>query len=106
MKIGEIKPSMSNVSVTGKVIDIAEPREVNTRYGTKRVADAVLEDDSGQIKLSLWEDQISSVAIGDTVTVTGAYVTTFRDKVQLNIPRSGKLQVGNGEDSESTEKDL
>lgn len=106
MKIGEVKPSMSNVSVTGKVIDIAEPREVNTRYGTKRVADAVLEDDSGQIKLSLWEDQISSVAIGDTVTVTGAYVTTFRDQVQLNIPRSGKLQVGKGEESEDAEKDL
>jgi replication factor A1 len=95
MKINEIKQGMSNVAVEGKVLDVSEPRQVNTRYGPKRVADAVVEDDSGQIKLSLWEDQIDSVAIGDTVTVSGAYVTIFRDQVQLNIPRSGKLEVVN-----------
>jgi len=95
MKIAEVKQGMSSVSVKGKVIDVSEPREVNTRYGTRRVADAVIEDDSGQIKLSLWENQIDSVAIGDTVAVSGAYITVFRDQTQLNIPRSGKLEVVN-----------
>ena len=95
MKINEVKQGMSNVTVEGKVIDISESRQVNTRYGPKRVADAVIEDDSGQIKLSLWEDQISSIAIGDMVAVSGAYITVFRDQVQLNIPRSGKLEVVN-----------
>jgi replication factor A1 len=93
MKIGELKQGSSNVAVEGKIIDIGEPRQVNTRYGSKRVADAVIEDDSGQIKLSLWEDQISKVAIGDTVVISGAYVTAFRDQLQLSIPRSGKLEV-------------
>lgn len=93
MKISEVKQGMSNVTVEGKVIDISEPRQVNTRYGPKRVADAVVEDDSGQIKLSLWEDQINSIAIGDSIVVSGAYVTVFRDQTQLNIPKSGKLEV-------------
>ena len=93
MKISEIQRGMSNVSVEGKIIDISEVREVNTRYGNKSVADATIEDDSGQIKLTLWEDQIQSVRVGDKVTVTGGYVTEFRDVVQLNIPRSGKLEV-------------
>ncbi len=43
--------------------------------------------------MSLWEDQIKAVAIGDTVTINGAYVTEFREKLQLSIPRSGKLEV-------------
>ena len=93
MKISEIQRGMSNVSVEGKIIDISEVREVNTRYGKKSVADATIEDDSGQIKLTLWEDQIQSISVGDKVTVTGGYVTEFRDVVQLNIPRSGKLEV-------------
>ena len=93
MKISEIQRGMSNVSVEGKIIDISEVREVDTRYGKKSVADATIEDDSGQIKLTLWEDQIQSVRVGDKVTVTGGYVTEFRDVVQLNIPRSGKLEV-------------
>jgi len=93
MKISEIQRGMSNISVEGKVIDISEVREVNTRYGKRNVADALLEDDSGQIKISLWENQIESIKIGDTVSVNGAYVTEFRDVLQLNIPRSGKLEV-------------
>ena len=93
MKIGEIKRGMSNISIQAKVIDIADSREVNTRFGKKNVADAVLEDGSGEIKLSLWENQINEVSVGNTVNVSGAYVTEFRDQLQLNIPRSGKLEV-------------
>lgn len=93
MKIAEIQRGMSNISVEGKIIDISETREVNTRYGKRSVADAMLEDDSGQIKLTLWENQITSVRVGDKITVSGGYVTEFRDVLQLSIPRSGKLEV-------------
>lgn len=93
MKISDVKAGMSNVTLQAKVIDISETRDVQTRYGPRTVADAILEDDTGQIGLSLWENQINSVAIGDMVNVTGAYVTQFRDKLQLNIPRAGRLEV-------------
>ena len=93
MKISEIQRGMSNISVEGKILDISEVREVNTRYGKRNVADAIVEDDSGQIKISLWENQITSVRVGDKISVSGAYVTEFRDVLQLNIPRSGKLEL-------------
>lgn len=93
MKISDIKTGMSNVTVEGKIIDISETRDVQTKYGKRSVADAILEDDTGQISLSLWEDQITSVSVGSKIVVSGAYVTEFRDKVQLSIPRSGKLEV-------------
>jgi ssDNA-binding replication factor A large subunit len=93
MKISEIKRGTSGISVTAKVIDISDPRDVQTKYGKRSVADATLEDDSGQIGMSLWENQINSVAVGDTITVSGAYVTEFRDKLQLSIPKSGKIEV-------------
>ena len=93
MKISEIQRGMSNISAEGKILDISEVREVNTRYGKRNVADAMVEDDSGQIKISLWEDQITSVRVGDKISISGAYVTEFRDVLQLNIPRSGKLEL-------------
>lgn len=94
MKINEIKAGMSNVAIQAKVIEVSPTRDVQTRYGPKRVADAILEDDTGQISLSLWEDNINSVSTGDTVNVSGAYVTQFRDKVQLNVPRkAGSIQI-------------
>lgn len=93
MKIGEIKIGMSNIILEAKVIDISEIREVMTRFGRRNVADALLEDDTGQIKMSLWQDQIDRVKVGDKVSVAGAFVTEFRGNLQLNVPRSGKIEV-------------
>ncbi len=91
MKINELKKGMSNITLRAKVVDISEKREVMTKYGRRSVADATLEDDTGQITLSLWGEQIKAISIGDTVSITGAFVTEFRDKLQISIPRSGRL---------------
>jgi len=58
LKINEIKLGMSAVSTEGKVVAKSEPRSVRTRFGSRSVADAELEDETGTIKLSLWEQQI------------------------------------------------
>lgn len=93
MNISDIKPGMSGISVEAKVVEIGETRNVSTRYGARTVADATIEDDTGRIQLSLWEDQINSVSVGSTVVVKGAYVTQFRDNLQLNIPKTGQLEI-------------
>jgi len=93
MKINEIKREMSGITVEGKIVDLSEPRRVRTRYGLRSVADATLQDETGSIKLSLWEEKIDSVNIGDKVKISGAYVTEFRNELQLSIPRSGKLET-------------
>ena len=93
MKIADIKRGMNNVELTAKVIDVSEPRQVQTRFGMRSVADVTLEDETGQISLTLWEEKISSVSVGNTVSLNGGYVTAFRDKLQLNVPKAGKLEV-------------
>jgi replication factor A1 len=93
MKISEIKEGMSGLSLEVKVVDKSEPREVMTRYGRRRVADALVEDESGQIGMTLWGVQIGAVKVGDKIAISGAFVTSFRDRLQLNIPRSGKIEV-------------
>ena len=93
MKINEIKRGMNGISVEGKITDMSEPRRVSTRYGQRSVADATLEDETGSIKISLWEERINAVNIGNKVKVSGAYVTEFKNQLQLNIPQSGKLEI-------------
>jgi len=93
MNINEIKIGMSNISVTAKIIDVGEPREVMTRYGRRTVADATIEDDSGEIGLSLWQDQINAVKPGNKINVVGAYVSEFQGRLQLSIPRAGRIEI-------------
>ena len=95
MKISEITRGTSNIALKARVVDKGEKREVNTKYGRKAVADFTLEDETGQINLSLWEEKIDQVRVGDTLSIEGGYITEFRDKMQLNLPRSGKLDIVN-----------
>jgi replication factor A1 len=92
MKVIELKPGMTKVDVEGRIVEKGEPREVQTRSGeTSTVADAVLKDDSGSIKMSLWNEQIDSFKVNDEVRVENGYVTSFRGEAQLNAGRYGRL---------------
>ena len=92
MKISELKAGMRNVSVTGKVDSVGEPRTVNLKAGgTNNVADAIITDESGSIKLSLWGDDIDKVQTGDRISIENGYINTFKGENSVNIGKFGKL---------------
>ena len=92
MKISELKAGMRNVSVTGKVHSVGEPRTVNLKAGgTNNVADAVISDESGSIELSLWGDDINKIRPGDRVSVENGYINTFKGENSLAVGKFGKL---------------
>jgi len=92
MKISELKPGMKRVELQGRITEIGEVREVMTKFGEPgRVATAVLEDDSGTIKLSLWNETIDTVSVNSTVKIENGYVTSFRGETQLNVGRYGRI---------------
>lgn len=93
MNISELKAGMRNVSITGKVDSVGEPRTVNLKAGgTNTVADAIISDESGSIKLSLWGEEINNVQPGDRVSVENGYINTFRGENSLNVGKFGKLK--------------
>jgi replication factor A1 len=94
MKISELRPGMRRVEVAAKVLELAEPRDVTTRTGEQmRVATARVKDDSGEIKLTLWNEQIDQVKVDSGVKIENGYVTSFRGETQLIVGRYGKLTV-------------
>jgi len=95
MKIKELRDGMRRVDVTAKVLEISEPREVQSRYSGEsfRVADAIIGDETGTIKLVLWNEQIDRVNVNDTVRIENGYTRSFRGEVQLNVGRYGKLSL-------------
>lgn len=93
MKISELKAGMRNVSITGKIDSVGEPRTVNLKAGgTNTVADAIISDESGSIKLSLWGEEINNVQPGDRVSVENGYINTFKGENSLNVGKFGKLK--------------
>lgn len=95
MKIKDLRNGMKRVEVEAKVVEKTTPREVMSRYKdeTYRVANAIISDGTGQIKLTLWNEQIEQVNENNTVKIENGYVTSFRGEIQLNVGRYGKLTV-------------
>jgi len=84
---------MRRVDVTGKIAELSAPKDVQTKFGPGQTASAKLVDDSGEVKLILWNEKIAEVAVGKTVTVENGYVDSYQGVMQLNVGRYGKLKV-------------
>jgi len=86
---------MKRVTVEANVVEKGDPREVRSRYKDEiyQVADAVVADETGSIKLTLWNEQIDQVNVGNKVKIENGYVTSFKGEVQLNVGKFGTMTV-------------
>jgi replication factor A1 len=92
--IRDLQNGMRHVNLKAKILEVAEPKHVFTRYGNHAsVAKASIADESGTIKLCLWNGQIGSVSAGDTVQIEGARVSAFRGEKQMSLEKNGTLNV-------------
>jgi replication factor A1 len=90
--IKDLRTGMSHVNLKAKILEVTEPRYVVTRYGNNAsVAKALIADETGTIKLCLWNEQIDSVSVGDTVQIENARASMFRGERQLSVGKNGTL---------------
>jgi len=93
-KIGDLKTGMKKVSLKAKVLELPEPKMVYTRYGTTAyVSNALIKDETGSIRMSLWNQQINTVHKDDVVNIENGKVAWFSGERQLRIGRRGSLNV-------------
>lgn len=91
-QIKDLRIGMKKVSLKAEVIEIAKPMVVFTRFGNyATVTNALIADRTGQIKLCLWNEQIDSISIGETIQIENASISTFRGERQLRIGKKGIL---------------
>lgn len=91
-QIKDLRIGMKKVSLKAEVIEIAKPMLVFTRFGNyATVTNALIADKTGQIKLCLWNEQIDSISIGETIQIENASISTFRGERQLRIGKKGIL---------------
>ena len=93
-QIKDLKLGMNRITLKVKVIEIPKPKNVFTRLGQlNMVTNAKVTDETGIIQLPLWNQQIDTVAVGDTIQVENACVVAYRGERQLKVGRGGQLSV-------------
>ena len=93
MQVKDLKPKQGNIDIIVDVIDLGETREFQKFGKPGKVATAIAKDETGDVKLTLWNDDIEKVKAGDKVHLTNGYVNEWQGEMQLTTGRMGKLEV-------------
>jgi replication factor A1 len=105
-RIENLRPGMKKINLEAKVLQIEEPRMVHTQFGSNALlANAFVEDETGKIRLCLWDQQVHAVSVGDFIQITNASVSTFKGEKQLRLGKTGTLTVKQGDDSKTSSTD-
>jgi replication factor A1 len=93
MSIKDLKPKQGNVDIIVDVVDVGDPREFQKFGKPGKVATAIAKDETGDIKLTLWNEDIEKVKAGDKIHLTNGYVNEWQGEMQLTTGRMGKLEI-------------
>ncbi len=96
LKLSEIKPGMNGLNIVGKVLDVGKMRTFARKDGTTgKVTSVTLGDDTGKIRLTLWDAKAEAPGfnVEDTVEITNAYAreNTFSNQTELHMGSGGGI---------------
>jgi ssDNA-binding replication factor A large subunit len=92
--IRDLRFGMKQIDVKARVLNIPKATIVNTRYGDRaRVTNALIADETGTIKLCLWNERVDTVLVDSVVQIKNANVTKFRGENQLTLGRNAGLSI-------------
>lgn len=92
--ISDLKCGMKRVSLRARILDVPKAVLVFTRFGEyARVSNALIADETGTIKLCLWNEKINLVSVDSVIQIENASVTKFRGENQLRLGKNGRLNV-------------
>ncbi|MFW6230760.1 MAG: OB-fold nucleic acid binding domain-containing protein [Nanoarchaeota archaeon] len=96
VKIRDILAGMRNVETVGKVVQVYEIREFNRNGRDGKVANFLLGDDTGVIRIVLWNDQaeiLKTLKEGMTVKVVSGYARSNNNRVEIHLNEQSKLEI-------------
>ena len=92
--IQNLRHGMKKVNVEAEVLETPTPSRVYTQFGNSAtVTNALIGDETGKVRLCLWNEQVNLVNEGDTVQIKNATVSTYKGERQLRLGKSGTVNI-------------
>lgn len=90
--IRDLQDGDTKVSLMVVINEIKEPRIVKVKGVEHKVADVIISDNTGEISLSLWDDDIGKYEPNETIEIVGGYVKTYKGQLQLSVSKFGAIK--------------
>jgi replication factor A1 len=92
--IQDLRHGMKKVTVEAEVLETPKPSLVQTRYGNSAwVTNTLIADETGKVKLCLWNEQVNYINMGDVIQIKNASVSAFKGERQLRLGKTGTISV-------------
>jgi hypothetical protein len=95
LTISGIQAGMRGIEATGKIKQKYETREFNSAKGPGKVANFLLADQTGNMRVVLWNDHtehMKTLTVGDTIRIKNAYARPNNDRVELHLGHDAKIE--------------
>ncbi len=93
-QIDNLRFGMKGIDVTAKIIEVPPIKPVITRWGSESyVTNVMIADETGSIRLSLWNKMGNKIRVGDEVELMNCYVSRFAGQPQLRLKRKSTMTV-------------
>ncbi len=90
----QAKQMRSKINIEGTIKSKEEVRTINTKAGgTLSVCDALLADNSGDIKITFWGEECNKVSDGTKIRITNGYTNSFKGEVALTKGKFGRMEI-------------
>ncbi len=100
VKVTEITERSRNIDVLARIASVSDLRKVDKSSGeAKYLLHLLIEDETGSIRLSLWEDGgllSNQLSPGIVVLIKGAYGRKRFGEVSLNLDKRGSIVINPG----------
>lgn len=88
MKISELEPGKAVPFLRAQIM--SKKPVMETKYG--KVCDALIEDDSGTITLTLWHEQTEKFNEGEIVVIKNAWCKEYKELLQISSGKHGTIE--------------
>ncbi|MBI2124981.1 DNA-binding protein [Candidatus Woesearchaeota archaeon] len=95
MKIKDLQVNQGKVDLVLEVLEKEEPRTFEKFGKSGRVCNAKVKDDTGSVTLTLWNDDVDKLKVGDTIHLQNGWCSEFKEQKQISAGKFGKIEVVN-----------
>jgi len=90
-RIQDLRPGMDNITLNLRVLRADEPKVVQTKRGSRTLSEAIVGDETGRARMTLWGKHAGTIHEGDAIRVENAFITSFKGEIQINVGTKGTI---------------
>ena len=89
-KIKDLRVGMKDVDITVEIDFLGEKRRTSG-FDNENLVPAIVTDETGEIQMTFWNDDIKKAKPGLKVRVEGGYVSAYNGQLQLRNTKENKV---------------